>query len=89
MKFQSKPADYRRLKIYNKENNIVNAPLITCNNSYHISFHQDYVNKNKILNSGLYVSFCRRLFLPIWPAIVNLRLQSIREARVAVGQTLA
>ncbi len=52
-------ADYRKLKIYNKKNNIVNANLITCNNSYHISFNQDYINKNKILNSGLYISFLK------------------------------
>jgi hypothetical protein len=50
-------ADYKKLKIYNKKNNITKAPLISCNNSYHISFHQDYINKNEILNSGLYISF--------------------------------
>jgi len=52
-------ADYKKLKIYNKKNNITKAPLITCDSVYHISYHQDHIDKNKILNSGLYVSFLK------------------------------
>ena len=52
-------ADYKKLKIYNKKNNINKAPLITCDSAYHISFRHDYIKKNKILNSGLYISFLK------------------------------
>ena len=52
-------ADYKKLKIYNKKNNISKAPLITCDSAYHISFDQDYIKENRILNSGLYVSFLK------------------------------
>ena len=52
-------ADYKKLKIYNKKNKISKAPLITCDSAYHVSLDQEYIKKNKILNSGLYISFLK------------------------------
>ena len=52
-------ANYNKLKVYNKRNNITKAPLITCNSAYHISSSQNFTKEKKILNSGLYISFLK------------------------------
>ena len=49
--------NYKKLQTYNKKNNVKNAPLITCDSSYHLSFNQNFVKEKKIMNSGLYISF--------------------------------
>ena len=51
--------DYKKLQIYNKKNNINKAPLITCDSTYHVSLSQNFIKKEGILNSGLYISFLK------------------------------
>jgi hypothetical protein len=49
--------NYKKLNIYNKINNIQNAPLITCNSLMNLSANKDFMLQKNILNSGLYIDF--------------------------------
>ncbi len=48
---------YKKLNTYNKKNNIINSPLITCDNLINITANKDFLLEKNILNSGLYVGF--------------------------------
>lgn len=49
--------NYKKLNIYNKINNIKNAPLITCDSLMNLSANKDFMLQKNILNSGLYIGF--------------------------------